>query len=260
MPGINTGILTKAYPLSTEQIANLEKSVLDEGTAVVYLSEKSELCFAAPVDPGPIKELAWHNAYELTSDTNNNRFKKVYKKRTQKTFDLDTVLQKRDNDSNWYHNQVRTSIVGPDGNIYNGTGYMNGHRLSSSGVMKELKCSAHTGFIQVKGGDAVRISGMNFGNGTQHGSAVNAYDGEFKLIGQFSMASGEYGIFLQGYSAYGRGSVEKENGKDVWKWIVPPTDSGVAYIRISANMGESYDSNLETADGSLLIVTVNEEI
>lgn len=155
-----------------------------------------------------------------------------------------------------YKNWVPYSID-TDGSIYNGgLGYKNGYRIRSGGAEGELASSAHTGFIPVKGGDIIRISGMNFGSNKSHGSAMNVSNSSFTNIGQFSMTSGYYGIFTQeAYTPYNKSSVVEEK-TGVWKWIVPPTDSGVAYIRVSCNM---YDTN-EAADGSLLIVTINEEI
>lgn len=155
-----------------------------------------------------------------------------------------------------YTNQVPLSI-GTDKKIYNGgLGYKNGYRIRSGGAEGALSCSAHTGFIPVKAGDVIRIGGLNFGSTHSHGSAMNVSDSSFTNIGQFSMQSGEYGIFAESaYRAYSKASVVQEK-TGVWKWVVPPADSGVAYIRVSCNM---YDTG-EAADGSKLIVTINEEI
>lgn len=51
MAGINTGILQNATPLSTAEIAELEKKVLENNEAYVYLDENSKLCFALPTPP-----------------------------------------------------------------------------------------------------------------------------------------------------------------------------------------------------------------
>ena len=154
-------------------------------------------------------------------------------------------------------NWVKYSTEADGTTIYNGgLGYKNGYRVSSEGFEKESYGTAHTGFIPVKAGDIIRISGMNFEHNEGHGSALNVFDSNFKNIGQFSMTSGEYGIFLQSaYRAYSRASVVQER-TGVWRWIVPPTESGVSYIRISCNM---YDKS-KPADGSLLVITINEKI
>lgn len=51
MAGINAGILSNATPLSTSKIVDLEKSVLENKKAYVYLDENSKLCFALPTPP-----------------------------------------------------------------------------------------------------------------------------------------------------------------------------------------------------------------
>lgn len=156
-----------------------------------------------------------------------------------------------------YKNWVRYSTESDGVTIYNGgLGYKNGYRIRSGGAEGALSSSAHTGFIPVKAGDVIRIGGLNFGSTYSHGSAMNVANSSFTNIGQFSMQSGEYGIFAQSaYKAYSKSSVVQEK-TGVWKWVVPPAASGVAYIRVSCNM---YDTG-EAADGSLLIVTINEEI
>ena len=152
-------------------------------------------------------------------------------------------------------NWVKYSTESDGVTIYNGgLGYKNGYRIRSGGGEGELSTSAHTGFIPVKAGDIIRISGMNFDSDHGHGSALNVANSNFENIGQFSMTSGVYGIF-KSYPNYTQSSVIQER-TGVWRWIVPPAESGVSYIRISCNM---YDTT-KPADGSLLIVTINEEI
>ena len=98
---------------------------------------------------------------------------------------------------------------------------------------------------------------MNFEETLGHSSAINVANSSFTNIGQCSTSSGDYGIFLQSaYSSYGTKAVANAKEKEgVWKWVVPPAASGVAYVRISCG---SY--NQAAADGSKLIVTINEEI
>ena len=165
----------------------------------------------------------------------------------------------RGNETLWeaaYINMVLRSTESDGVTIYNGgLGYKNGYRIRSGGAEGALASSAHTGFIPVKGGDVVRISGGDFGSVAGHGSAMNVADSTRTNIGQFSMQSGEYGIFLQSaYKSYAKSSVVQEK-TGVWKWIVPPAASGVAYIRVSCNA-----ANNGSADGEKLIVTINQEI
>lgn len=151
-----------------------------------------------------------------------------------------------------YTNLVPLSI-NADGSIYNnGLGYKNGYRIRSNGAEGTNSNTACTGFIPVSGGDVIRISGCNY-TYAQNGNAINVSDGSFANIGQFTMLPAQYGIFASGYTAYSYGSVVQESD-GIWKWVVPPAASGVAYIRISA-----YD-NVNGSPGARLIVTVNEEI
>jgi hypothetical protein len=100
MAGINIGILPKAAPLSVEQIKRLEKQVLEEQKTFAYLNENYELCFVIPCGIDYIKDLAWHNAYELRTEE-EKLVKKVYKKTGLKTFYLEKVLQKTDIEDSW---------------------------------------------------------------------------------------------------------------------------------------------------------------
>jgi hypothetical protein len=100
--GINTGILTNADPLSTEQIKRLEAMVVENNIAVVYLDEEGQLCFAMPRGEcvQGIKDLAWNNAYALSS-TADGITKKAYRKTGLKTVKLDKVFKKGSIQQNW---------------------------------------------------------------------------------------------------------------------------------------------------------------
>lgn len=98
--GINTGILTNAYPLSTEQIKELEKLALEEQKAFAYLDENSQLCFALPGGVDGIKDLAWNNVYELHSEEGTFT-KKVYIKTGLDTYTHTATLTKLSIDDAW---------------------------------------------------------------------------------------------------------------------------------------------------------------
>lgn len=100
MSGINTGILTNAYPLSTNHIKELEAKVLNGEGSFVYLDENSKLCFAMHKGVNNIKELAWDNAYELTN-AGNLLTKRAYKKTGLKTFALDSTYTKSSLNASW---------------------------------------------------------------------------------------------------------------------------------------------------------------
>jgi hypothetical protein len=105
MSGINTGILSNAYPLTAEQIKELEKRALETQETIAYLDEQGNLCFAGPFDPEVFKELAWNKAYELSTDSSGTLNKKGYKKEGLKSFSLKATMQKQDASEAW---QIKT--------------------------------------------------------------------------------------------------------------------------------------------------------
>lgn len=147
-------------------------------------------------------------------------------------------------------NQVFKSI-NSDGTIYNGKGYKDGYRIRSGGAEASYGNAACTGFIKVNAGDVIRLSGWDF-SVAQNGNAINVSNTGFNNIGQFTTLGASYGIFAEGYSAYSHASVVKEQ-EGVWKWVVPPAASGVAYIRITG-----YSTS--GAPGAKMLITINEEI
>ena len=155
-------------------------------------------------------------------------------------------------------NHVKRSIAN-DFSIYNGCGYKNGYRISSDGTEKELDRSAATGYIKVSPGDTVRIGGGQFIGASTHGSALAAYDSSFNLLGQFSMLSGTYGIFKTDAAcadyAPGQTKGPVEEASAIAKWTVPTQVTNIAYIRVSSDLYQSF-----AADGSLLVITINEQI
>lgn len=100
MSGFNSGILQNASPLSAEAINALERKVLETGEAYAYLDQNSKLCFAMPHSVDCVRELAWNNAYELSSE-NGTLTKKAYKKTGLKTISLDKVLSKQNINDSW---------------------------------------------------------------------------------------------------------------------------------------------------------------
>ena len=170
-----------------------------------------------------------------------------------------TISRKMDGMILWrnrYINRVPLSIHS-DGSIYNnGLGYKNGYRIRSGGAEAAQDAAACTGFIPVKGGDVVHIYGWKrYERPDIAANAINVANSEFENIGQVSNAS--YGIFLSSnYTKYNHDTI-LDNANGVSKWIVPPTNSEVSYIRVSAF---NDDANLSEHVGEQLIVTINEEI
>lgn len=151
-----------------------------------------------------------------------------------------------------YKNWVKYSTESDGATIYNGgLGYKTGYRIRSGGAETGSNASCTiTGFIPVKGGDTIRVAGADFSIQTTS-NAINVSDSSFTNLGQIvsNMPSSGYGIFASTYASYSFSSIVEES-EGVYKWIVPPSDSGIAYIRVTG----------EVADISQFIITVNEEI
>ena len=151
-----------------------------------------------------------------------------------------------------YTNLVPTSIDA-DGNIYNGTGYKEKTRLSSSGVEKEADFHMTFGYMPVKGGDTIRFKGKGK-DGTDaiwydSASKINyicVYDADFKFL-YAGNASGEYGA---------NSFVETMSLEDAVSVIKLKNVEKIAYFRM--NVWHTYSST--GMDGSSAIITVNEEI
>lgn len=152
-----------------------------------------------------------------------------------------------------FTNKIPTSIDA-NGAIYNGTGYKNNTRLSSSGSVKENE-EGHTafGFIPAKGGDTIRFKSVSK-NGADviwydtraSANYICAYDANFNFL----YAGNSQGVyqtssFVDSMSLDGSVSVIKL--KNV---------ANIAYIRMSVYNGYSLNDII----GESAIITVNEEI
>lgn len=146
-----------------------------------------------------------------------------------------------------YTNQVPLSID-TDGSVFNGVGYIDGYRLSSSGALKEYANSTASGFIPARGGDVVRISGVSWYVPSSATNYLCAYNASFEHIGAlYTMDGGKtYGTTIW--------SSCEELGND-GAVITLASLSDLAYIRVSAS-----GDNTVTQKGADLIVTINEEI
>lgn len=136
--------------------------------------------------------------------------------------------------SGGYTNVVPTSID-TDGTIYNGIGYANGYRISSSGSPTAYSGSVATGYIAAVKGDVIRIKGVDWNvtdTGSEHSEKCYLVEcnSSFSVVGshrndQYTLTKdGDIYIYTAGYTA-------------------------AAYIRLNG-----------IGNGENLIVTVNEEI
>lgn len=152
-----------------------------------------------------------------------------------------------------YTNLVPLSTEADGMTIYNGgLGYKDGKRIRSGGAEGDQPTSSITGFIPVKGGDIVRLSGYD-ATGNSTADAINVYDASKTHLGQIvaNYPHAGYGIFAAAaaYHTYGWATV-KEGPSGVWSWTAPPS-ADIAFMRVTGyTMG----------NGSTMIVTVNEEI
>lgn len=140
-----------------------------------------------------------------------------------------------------FTNLVPTSI-GTDNKVFNGTGYKENYRLSSSGGESAMSGAIVSGFIPVKSGDVIRVYGTT--NTTHQGSGnyVIGYNSDFSAIANNYLAPTD--------AAGNDGIWEIKDGKALWTCDVGLFPTMPAYIRCSMNTCTSAD----------FVVTINEAI
>lgn len=118
MSSVNTGILINAYPLTAQQIADIEAQVFTSNGSYAFLSDKRELCFAFPWGVDSIKELAWHQAWELSIE-DSLYVKRIYKKKSQREYYLWKTLYKKSLDEPWPSDepQLDPAVISLDGDL-----------------------------------------------------------------------------------------------------------------------------------------------
>ena len=120
MSSVNTGILINAYPLTAQQIADIEAQVFTANGTYAFLSDKRELCFAFPWGVDSVKELAWHQAWELTIE-DSLYVKRIYKKKSQREYYLWKTLYKNSLDEPWPDDsdlpQLDPAVISLDGDL-----------------------------------------------------------------------------------------------------------------------------------------------
>ena len=147
---------------------------------------------------------------------------------------------------NWVKYSIDTN-----GNIFNGTGYMNRYRIRSSGELGEYDYASATGYIPVKAGDIIYLTetldptfDFTF---SDNGNCIHYAGDGFASLGSFTGKKSYYGI------CNASNSIVTKNGT-IFSVTVPNNDS-IKYVRISM-MGK----NIDGRHGAYMIVTVNEEI
>lgn len=146
-------------------------------------------------------------------------------------------------------NQVPISID-TDGSVFNGSGYQEGKRLSSSGVAKDQEYAIVTGFIPAKGGDIIRIWNCLWGQSENAYCYICAYDANFNHISAMATQNGSSSLYSYGTTISSNYSWD-DNGDTTLTLL---DVSNIAYIRVSTY------KTLGGINPKDMIVTVNEEI
>lgn len=157
------------------------------------------------------------------------------------------IWKKPDDMKNW----ARFSTEADGVTIYNnGLGYKDGYRIRSGGAEGTTSSGSCTGFIPLKAGDVVRMSGYNALTNSSE-NAINVFDSTKTNIGQAVANATGYGIFSYEGVAYGYGwDSVTENPTGVYVWVAPPV-ADIAFMRVSGRTNK---------EGSKMIITVNQEI
>jgi hypothetical protein len=131
--------------------------------------------------------------------------------------------------------------IDTDKSIFNGKGWVEKIRLSSSGVTKDSSYASTTGYIPAKPSSVIRIAGFNWlDSGNQSANYVCSYDENFNFVSAVNCAG-----------TYGGGTVSGDSEVAV---VTMNATSSIAYVRVSGAwsvVGGPCDA---------MIVTVDEEI
>lgn len=149
-----------------------------------------------------------------------------------------------------YTNRVPTSIDA-DGSIYNGTGYKDDTRFSTtSGTTKDQANGTVTGFIKIEDStvsNTIRIAGYKWIVGVDY-NMVCAYTADKTYLGAVTAKNG-------GTSTTGTVIFDSLSGDDNIATVVLKDGINIGWIRVGY-----YDAANADVTGANLIVTVNEEI
>lgn len=159
-----------------------------------------------------------------------------------------------------FTNLVPTS-VDTDGSVYNGCGYKDDTRLSSSGGVSDSAQanSVTTGFMPFKNTDVIRVKGAEWvGASAKYGGHyyINLYDADRKFITGGGIPSTTY----DGDSgARSQLSATYDEATGVTTFYIINPDGSTGGFRAAAKIAKYFRIN-GYGKGADLIVTVNEEI
>ena len=138
-----------------------------------------------------------------------------------------------------YTNQIPIS-TDASGNIFNGTGYMDGYRLTNEWAGKAAEGYTVTGLMPCKGNDTIRIKGVEWPQSDAVGCYVSLYDASKNLL-------------------------VRVRANNTTTWLTPNYDGSTSVITMCLS-GNEYASQMAyvrfscLGSGANMIVTVNEEI
>lgn len=171
---------------------------------------------------------------------------------TYKSITINGISMKKltlDGDEIWrrdYVNLVPTAID-TDGSIYQGVGYIEGRRLSSSGGLSSQTNTITSGYIPCKAGDIIRMSGVNWRPQSSGYCYLMFFDSSFGVLGSVN-ESDTGNNYYRGIVA-NTTTITTENGIITFTPKFSSGSANVAYFRING-----YGS------GADMVVTKNEEI
>lgn len=156
------------------------------------------------------------------------------------------------------YNNLISSAIDTNESIYNGCGYIEGYRLSSSGALKEQSNTITSGFIPCAATSIIRIAGVvwlhNINYNTYNYLAY--YDSNFTLLGSINVNYDSGGTFLHLHGNLAIDTSQSiitadENGCTTFQIVFEEGQdpSNIAYFRING-----------IGQGSNMVVTVDKEI
>ena len=155
------------------------------------------------------------------------------------------------------YNNLIPSAIDTDGSIFNGCGYINGYRLSSSGALKTQENTITTGFIPYTQNCAITMLGVNFTKGYVNGyHYLTFFDKNFNKLCHLQLyfnSSGSYSVSASGNPGINASTSIISSDEYMCTTIKPvfnASTSNIAYFRINGNGNGS----------SMIVSTSNEDV
>ena len=148
-----------------------------------------------------------------------------------------------------YKNWAKFAID-TDGSLYNGLGYMEDYRMSSSGGVSALSGAIHSGYIPVEYGDVIRASGSTAAVG-QSGNYLTLYDASFSRLRTETMSNCTAASFF---------SATYVKGDDGFYTITIDTNKTGATMASAMQNAAYFRISFGKCEPENFVITVNEEI